>query len=83
MIYISHLFLETSIIKISKVGQWKKSDEPNKPRKLQEILDPKRILTPDKNEFKGLEYLDQEKHTHKFTQKIARNHGLHNRFFQL
>ena len=44
-------------------GGWKKSDEPRKPRNLQEVLDNKKKMTPEDKEFQGLGYLDQQKHT--------------------
>ena len=51
--------------KVEKIeqGGWKVTDEPRKPRKLQEVLDSKNKVKPEDKEFQGLGYLDQQKHT--------------------
>ena len=68
-------------MKIEKIeqGTWKPTDEPRKPRKLQEVLDDKNKLKPENKEFQGLGWLDQQKHTLKFSQDVAKKYGKHNR----
>ena len=39
-------------------GNWKVTDEPRKPRKLQEVLEDKKQMIPEDKEFQGLGYLD-------------------------
>ena len=60
-------------------GNWKVTDEPRKPRKLQEVLEDKKKMIPEDKEFQGLGYLDQQKHTLKFSQNAAKKHGKFNR----
>ena len=71
-------------MKIDKIvqGEWKVSDEPKKPRKLLEILGEKKLI-PEDQEFQGLGFLDQQKHTMKFSRDVARKHDKHNRFVKI
>ena len=69
-----------AVLVVEKIvqGEWKVSDEPKKPRKMPEILGEKKLIPEDK-EFQGLGFLDQQKHTMKFSRDVARKHDKHNR----